>query len=140
MTPNQELEFAAFKAKHADDARVAAEFDEPQQRITRIEPYPCKVAGMLCVVDQEGLTMTLLYPTPRPVPLDPLFQHADGLDTWPRIAASKFVYGQRAFTRDWQWPSVLMDAPNTMPAGACRSFDLGDDAYGAEQMTWERDA
>ena len=28
MTPNQELEFAAFKAKHAEDERIAAEFDK----------------------------------------------------------------------------------------------------------------
>lgn len=82
----------------------------------------------------------LFLPAPRPVPRDPFFQHTTPLsrDAWVWFAPFHAHYEMRG---DWQWPNALvMDAPNTMPAGACQGFDYSDGVYGAQQMTCPREA
>lgn len=140
FTENHLAEFRRFKAKHAEDEAIAADFGGKPRPIHGVEPFPCDAPNILRVKDAKGFTMTLLYPSPRPVPKDPQFQHAADLDRWPRVMTAWAAYGREEFWRDWQWLAVLMDAQDRMPAGACQSFDYGDDTYGAQQMTWEREA
>jgi hypothetical protein len=110
-------------------------------RHVRIKPFACEVPGMLAAMltlpDGMPYCHSLLYPAPRPVPRDPLFQQPEAVrDQFPLFA---ILGSQPKMVRDPAWAYIL-DAPGTMPAGALQFFDFGDDAYGAMQMTVDREA
>lgn len=138
LTPNQSRELASFVVRHNDEERIAADFGERPRPIVAVEPFQCDVPGMLAVKSHDDDTLTLLYPEPRPVPRDPLFQHAGDVSRFHEYLLAWSTRGRQGFYRDWQWPNVLMDAPQTMPAGSCESFSADSEAYGAMQTTCDR--
>lgn len=137
INPYQSEQLHAFMAKHEQDELVAADFGEKPHPVVRLEWFPCEVPGMVAVKGKYDDTLKLLYPTPRPVPRDPLFQHAaDILDSRSMLL---MVHVQHAFLRDWQIKEKCMDAPDHGPAGSCEWMNSSEDAYGAVQTTFDRE-
>lgn len=137
LNPYQSEQLRVFMTRHAADEVVAADFGEAAHPVTRLEWFPCAVPCMVAVKGDYDDTLALLYPAPRPVPRDPLFQHAgDILDSRPMLL---MLHVQRAFLRDWQIKEKCMDAPDYGPAGSCVYTSASDEAYGADQTTWDRE-
>lgn len=139
-TEHQVDELLAFLMKHAKDEAELRKFYDDSMPITAIRPWPHEgVPGILAACNGNTI-VEIFLPAPRPVPKDPFFQHATPLtraDAWVWFAPFNAHYGMRS---DWQWRDALaMDAPDTMPAGACQGFDYGDGVYGASQMTCRRE-
>lgn len=141
MTPSlnafQSEQLHAFMARHAEDEAVASNFGEKPHPVIRLEWFPCEVPGMVAIIGRGDDTMELLYPTPRPVPRDPLFQHADDIIDSRRYLL--MLHLQPEFRRDWQTLD-FMDAPDHFPAGSCEYFANSEDTYGASQTTFYREA
>lgn len=128
----------AFIAKHREDEAVANSFGEKPDPIVDIRPFECEVPGMLAVVLKSGSIAKLLYPVPRPVPKDPLFQHAGRVLEMRHLLMMTKV--ERAWLRDWMLShGAKMDAPDIMPAGGCEAFSADEDAFGAMQMEVSRE-
>ncbi len=140
MTPSlnayQSEQLHAFMARHADEERIAADFGESPHNVFNLEWFPCEVPGMVVVKDENGFGMAMLYPTPRPVPRDPMFQHAEAISDFRRHLI--LLHVTRAFMRDWQ-TFDFMDAPDHFPAGSCEYMSASDEAYGATQTTCTRE-
>lgn len=139
MTDYQRAELRAFLIKHAEDEEIARQYGEKPNHVWDIKPFPCDVPGLLRVVTTHDITLTVLYPEPRPIPKDPQFQHAEPIARQHSRLFLRCLQGQLDWARDWQWDFGLMDAPDEMPAGACFGFDYEDDVYGARQHTFFRE-
>ena len=139
-TDHQVAEILAFVKQHDRDEDVAMQFDEAPMPVTAIRPWPCDYVPGILAAHCGNEVLEIFLPTPRPVPRDPFFQPPEPLrrsDDWPWFAP---LHAQPAMRRDWQWRDALMlDAPDTMPAGACQEFDHGGGIYGAMQMVCERE-
>jgi hypothetical protein len=136
----QMTQLREYITRHAADSDLVESWGwERHPEIQDLRWFPCKVPGMVAVHDENGYVCKLLYPEPRPVNNDPLFQHAGPVTRMEWVIIPKII-GRREYWDDWQWRDALaMDAPREMPAGACEWMDAGDDAYGANQMTCSRE-
>lgn len=137
LNPHQQEQFRLFLAKHEADEAISAEFDEKPNPVHELRWFPCDVPGTIAVVDENGWTMHLLLPAPRPVPRDPMFQKAHAVSNfWKPFSA---IVSAPGWWRDWAWEGMTLDAPGTLPAGACEFFSLDDEVFGAAQMTCARE-
>lgn len=137
LNPHQQQELHRFIATHEEDEAVSAQFGERPEPVSRLAWFDCQVPGTVAVIGESGFVLQLLLPVPRPVPRDPMFQQPSPVQRiWQPFGA---IAAAPAWRRDWQWEGMTMDAPSTMPAGACEYFALDDDVFGAEQMTCERE-
>lgn len=137
LNDHQAAELRRFVAEHAVDEHIAAEWGELPHPISRLAWHECEVPGTVAVLDADGFVMKLLLPVPRPVNRDPLFQPAGAVSDYRKLAV--LTMSRREFLRDLQWATgVVMDAPDTMPAGACEYMSASEEAFGAVQMTWDR--
>lgn len=140
LNTHQSDQFAAFALKHIGESQsLQSHGFNPLPPIANIVPFKCEVPGMAAVVCPDGVTLKLLYPCARPVPRDPLFQHAEAVSDHRPIVMK--VRATRAWMRDWMLDhGCRMDAPDVMPAGSCEGFATEDeDAFGAFQSTCERE-
>lgn len=135
----QSEQLAKFMSAYAEDQRVAVSYGQKAMPIDRLEWFLCKVPGMIAAVTKSGFVVKLIYPEPRPVPKDPLFQHAEKVRDSFHRRLMLMVRVQAGFYRDWQVESDCMDAPDHFPAGSCEAFCHDEDIYGASQTTWERE-
>lgn len=138
INPRQSEQLRAFIER---DARDRAAVDAPQPAY-HLEWLACEVPGMVAVCDPNGWRACLLYPVERPVPRDPLFQHATALralDLAPPLFILMHVSHMRALS--YRDPAVhdSIDAPEVMPAGSCTGFAYDDDVYGAHQSIAHRE-
>jgi len=137
LNEHQVAELHRFVKAHAEDEDVSASFGERPHPINRLAWYDCEVPGTVAVLDADGFVMKVLLPVPRPVNRDPLFQPAGAVSDYRKLAV--LIMSRREFLRDLQWAAgVVMDAPDTMPAGACEYMSASEEAFGAMQMTWDR--
>lgn len=145
LNPYQAEQLREWVAKLEEDRENGYIEPDPEGKRSpfRLEWWPCAVPGIVAVMDAEGNTMKLLYPVPRPVPKDPLFQHARGVERWHYVMGVQFSHGRRDYWMQNEFDhGVYMDAPFEMPAGSTSYFDAGDDndeAYGAVSESFFRE-
>lgn len=136
----QSEELKRVLAKLAEDDAEAKEFGERELGAVHLEWFPCERIPGMVAVHAGGSVYVLLYPSPRPIPGDPLFQHADPILThWKIQKVMAMMHSIPEMRKDWQWDGFSLDAVNTMPAGACAYFEHYDDIYGAYQLEVHRD-
>ena len=116
-------------------AKLAESAGEPRE--FRLQPFSRDLPGMVSVDDERG-DWLLLYPEPKPVPRDPLFQHAKAMDGL-RFAVCMVQLDRAHMHNGREAAAYCIDAPDRMPAGACEFFDFGSDTYGAMQLEIWRD-
>lgn len=116
-------------------ARLAQREDSPA---FHLRPFKCEVPGMVSVGGAE-INLALLYPAGRPVPRDPLFQHAGEVSQHrgPRFML-QLQRGQLGKSKECT--AYCLDAPDHMPAGSCVAFSYDEDVYGADQSTVDRES
>lgn len=143
LNPYQSERYREFIAEYYADRESGYHEDDPNDARGphSVEWFPCLVLGMVAVCDAEGNTLTLLYPSPRPVNHDPMFQPADGVDRSARKMAAATCNGAAGFLvfRDDFAHAVEMDAPYEMPAGSTAYFAYDVDVYGAYSTSFYRE-
>jgi hypothetical protein len=135
---HQRQQFLAFLIQQREDQAM---FGPDAVIADRIAPWPCDAVPGIVAAWSGPFCVQAFLPEPRPIPCDPFFQHAESLTVDSRLWFGPLNANHRAMWRDWQWAAGLpMDAPDTMPAGACEGFDYGEyEGYGARQMTTNRE-
>jgi hypothetical protein len=133
----QLAELRKFMVKHAENEELAASFDSGVGPVHKLSWYACKVPGTVAVTTENGFVLRLLFPTPGPRNHDPLFQYASPLVRWWSVF--NVLKSNIAYLRDWQWSFSGMDAPDEIPGGACEWFAASEEAYGAVQITVQRE-
>lgn len=107
-----------------------------------IHRWECRVPGLLRVLAKDGSCLCVLYPSPRPVPGDPMFMAAEPV-TRSRGHLMMNLKICLPYLRDWQVNhGTDMDAPEEMPAGSTIAYLSEDEHdYGvmAYQTTWSRE-
>lgn len=147
------MNIATLNAYQAEQFREWIAEQEADRRAGYLEPdpegeraahalqwWPCAVPGMVAVCDARGHCMRLLYPVPRPVPKDPLFQRADGVTRSHRVMSVQFTRGRRDYWFQKEFDhGVHMDAPSEMPAGSTTYFAYDDETYGSHATSFYRE-
>ena len=135
LTEYQRHELSRFLVQHTSDYLKYKNYEESsRQTYSHLEVFECESPRIVAVVSSDGNNLKLLYPIPRPVSKDPLFQHAESINE-----SGSFVFRlnikNQGFAKEY---SYCLDAPNELPAGACAFFSTEEDAYGAYQLTIDR--
>lgn len=147
------MNIATLNAYQAQKLREWVAEQEADMRAGYIEPdpegehaphslewFPCDVPGMVAVCDARGNRLVLLYPVPRPVPKDPMFQRAEGVERYHRVMGVQFSQGRRDYWLQHEFDhGVYMDAPYEMPAGSTSYFAYDEDVYGAHSTSFFRE-